>query len=177
MSFKMPTSVDLKSYIREIPDFPKKGILFYDISTLISNGEAWQIATARLAGQIAVLKPDLLVGVESRGFLSAAAVAVRLGCGFIMMRKPGKLPGETVSRSYGLEYGHDALHLQKDAVKPGQRVVVMDDLLATGGTLAAAIALLKEMGAEVVGASVLIELAELKGAEKIEVPILSLLTY
>lgn len=177
MSFKMPRSLDLKAYIREIPDFPKEGILFYDISTLIGNGEAWQIATSRLALQIAELKPDLLVAIESRGFLTASAVATRLGCGFTMLRKPGKLPGETISRSYGLEYGQDTLHIQKDAVKAGQRVVIMDDLLATGGTLEAAIALLKDVGAEVVAASVLIELEALKGREQINVPLLTLLTY
>ncbi|BAT18831.1 MULTISPECIES: adenine phosphoribosyltransferase [Asaia] len=169
--------LDLKKYIREIPDFPKPGILFYDISTLIRNADAWQIATARLARAIAPWQPDLLAGIESRGFLTAAPVAMRLGCGFIMLRKPGKLPGKTISLKYGLEYGQDELHIQEDAIKPGQRVVVLDDLLATGGTLAASIRLLKNVGAEVVGTSVLVELDGLGGREKLDAPLHSLLTY
>ncbi|GBQ99941.1 adenine phosphoribosyltransferase [Asaia lannensis] len=169
--------LDLKKYIREIPDFPKPGILFYDISTLIRNADAWQIATARLARAISPWQPDLLAGIESRGFLTAAPVAMRLGCGFIMLRKPGKLPGKTISLKYGLEYGHDELHIQADAIKPGQRVVVLDDLLATGGTLAASIKLLQNVGAEVVGTSVLVELDGLGGRDKLDVPLHSLLTY
>ncbi|GBR05511.1 adenine phosphoribosyltransferase [Asaia siamensis] len=169
--------LDLKKYIREIPDFPKPGILFYDISTLIRNADAWQIATARLTRAIAPWQPDLLAGIESRGFLTAAPVAMRLGCGFIMLRKPGKLPGKTISLKYGLEYGHDELHIQADAIKPGQRVVVLDDLLATGGTLAASIKLLQNVGAEVVGTSVLVELDGLGGRDKLDVPLHSLLTY
>ncbi|GBQ13493.1 adenine phosphoribosyltransferase [Swaminathania salitolerans] len=169
--------LDLKNYIREIPDFPKPGILFYDISTLIRNADAWQIATARLTRAIAPWQPDLLAGIESRGFLTAAPVAMRLGCGFIMLRKPGKLPGKTISLQYGLEYGQDELHIQEDAVKPGQRVVVLDDLLATGGTLAASIRLLQKVGAEVVGTSVLVELDGLGGRDRLDVPLHSLLTY
>lgn len=169
--------LDLKKYIREIPDFPKPGILFYDISTLIRNADAWQIATARLTRAISPWQPDLLAGIESRGFLTAAPVAMRLGCGFIMLRKPGKLPGKTISLKYGLEYGHDELHIQADAIKPGQRVVVLDDLLATGGTLAASIKLLQNVGAEVVGTSVLVELDGLGGRDKLDVPLHSLLTY
>ncbi|AOX18343.1 adenine phosphoribosyltransferase [Kozakia baliensis] len=170
-------ALDLKNYIREVPDFPKPGILFYDISTLIRNADAWQVATARLARAIAPWQPDLLAGIESRGFLTAAPLAQRLGCGFVMLRKPGKLPGETVSLKYGLEYGQDELHIQADAIKPGQRVVVLDDLLATGGTLAASVQLLQKVGAEVVGASVMIELTGLGGREKLDVPLHSLLTY
>ncbi|GBQ06355.1 MULTISPECIES: adenine phosphoribosyltransferase [Saccharibacter] len=177
MSYQDPAPLDLKRYIREVPDFPKAGILFYDISTLIRNADAWQIATARLAESVLKFQPDMLAGIESRGFLTAAPLAMRLGCGFTMLRKPGKLPGETISHAYGLEYGHDELHLQVDAVRPGQRVVVLDDLLATGGTLAASVDLLRKAGAHVVGASVLIELAALKGREKLDVPVTSLLTY
>ncbi|MDF7673764.1 adenine phosphoribosyltransferase [Acetobacteraceae bacterium ESL0709] len=177
MSFQEPAPIDLRKYIRTVPDFPKKGILFYDISTLINNAEGWQIATGRLAQAVAKFSPDSLAGIESRGFLTAAPLAMRLGCGFSMLRKPGKLPGETVSFQYGLEYGQDELHIQKDAVKPGERVVVLDDLLATGGTLAASIELLRKVGAEVVGAAVMIELAFLKGREKIDVPVTSLITY
>ncbi|MBS1071707.1 adenine phosphoribosyltransferase [Gluconobacter cerinus] len=177
MSFQEPQPLNLKEYIREVPDFPKPGILFYDISTLIRSAEAWQVATGRLARIISAWQPDLLAGIESRGFLTAAPLAQRLGCGFTMLRKPGKLPGETISLKYGLEYGEDELHIQADAIKPGQRVVVLDDLLATGGTLAASIDLLRKVGAEVVGASVLIELAGLKGRDKLDVPLNSLITY
>ncbi|QHI95994.1 adenine phosphoribosyltransferase [Aristophania vespae] len=177
MPYQEPEPADLKKYIREVPDFPKEGILFYDISTLIRNPEAWQIATGRLARIVAKFNPDILAGIESRGFLTAAPLAMRLGCGFTMLRKPGKLPGKTVSLKYGLEYGHDELHIQEDAIKPGQRVVVLDDLLATGGTLGASVSLLRKVGAEVVGASVVIELAFLKGRSKIDVPVTSLINY
>lgn len=169
--------LDLKKYIREVPDFPKPGILFYDISTLLRNADAWQVATARLARAIAPWQPDLLAGIESRGFLTAAPLAQRLGCGFVMLRKPGKLPGDTVSLSYGLEYGQDTLHIQSDAIKPGQRVVVLDDLLATGGTLAASVQLLRKVGANVVGASVMIELTTLGGRDKLDTPLHSLIQY
>jgi adenine phosphoribosyltransferase len=172
-----PPEFDLKDYIREVPDFPKPGILFYDISTLLRNADAWQVATGRLARVVAPWRPDILAGIESRGFLTAAPLAQRLGCGFIMLRKPGKLPGETVSLSYGLEYGSDTLQIQADAVKPGQRVVVLDDLLATGGTLAASVQLLRKVGAEVVGCSVLIELTGLGGRAKLDAPLHSLIQY
>jgi adenine phosphoribosyltransferase len=173
----MTQELDLKRYIRHVPDFPKPGILFYDISTLLRNADAWQVATGRLARAIAPWQPDLLAGIESRGFLTAAPIATRLGCGFTMLRKPGKLPGETVTLTYDLEYGSDSLAIQADAVKPGQRVVVLDDLLATGGTLAASVQLLRKVGAEVVGASVLIELENLGGRRKIDVPLHTLISY
>jgi len=169
--------MNLKDYIREVPDFPKPGILFYDISTLLRNADAWQVATARLARAIAPWQPDLLAGIESRGFLTAAPLATRLGCGFVMLRKPGKLPGKTISLQYGLEYGKDELHIQEDAIKPGQRVVVLDDLLASGGTLSASVSLLRKVGAEVVGASVMIELKDLGGRDKLDVPLHTLIAY
>lgn len=169
--------IDLKDYIRHIPDFPKPGILFYDISTLMRNPDAWQIAMGRLTRQIAPLQPDLLAAVESRGFLTAAPIADRMGCGMLMLRKSGKLPGQTISHTYDLEYGSDTLEIQADAVKPGQRVVVMDDLLATGGTLAASIELLRKAGAEVVGASVLVELIGLGGRDRLDTTVTSLLSY
>lgn len=168
---------DLKRHIREVPDFPKPGILFYDISTLLRNADAWQVATGRIARVVAGWQPDLLAGIESRGFLTAAPLAQRLGLGFVMLRKPGKLPGETISLSYGLEYGQDTLHIQADAIRPGQRVVVLDDLLATGGTLAASVALLRKAGAEVVGCSVMIELDGLGGRERLDVPLHTLMHY
>ncbi len=169
--------MDLKAHIRGIPDFPKPGILFYDISTLLRNPDAWQVATARLARAVSAWQPDILAGIESRGFLMAAPLATRLGLGFVMLRKPGKLPGETVTLNYDLEYGTDSLQIQADAIQPGQRVVVLDDLLATGGTLVASIALLRKVGGNVVGASTVIELAGLGGRAKLDVPVHSLLTY
>ena len=132
--------MDLKEHIRGIPDFPKPGILFYDISTLLAHPDAWQVALGRLANAVTKHQPDLLAGIESRGFLVAAPLAARLGLGFCMIRKAGKLPGEVVSHEYDLEYGSDTIQIQADAVAPGQRVVVLDDLLATGGTLAASVA-------------------------------------
>ena len=169
--------MDLKDHIRGIPDFPIPGILFYDISTLLRHPDAWQVALGRLAKIVTGFKPDLLAGIESRGFLTAAPLASRLGCGFIMVRKQGKLPGECIAHEYELEYGTDVVEIQKDAVQPGQRIVIMDDLLATGGTMAASIDLLRGAGAEVVGATSLIELTFLKGREKLDVPFEALMAY
>jgi adenine phosphoribosyltransferase len=169
--------MDLKDHIRGIPDFPKPGILFYDISTLLRHADAWQVAMGRLAKLVRGYQPDVLAGVESRGFLLAAPLALKLGCGFIMLRKRGKLPGPTVGHDYALEYGTDRIEVQEDAVTPGQRVVVVDDLLATGGTMAAGIALLRGIGAEVPAAVALIELSFLKGRERLDVPFDSLVRY
>jgi adenine phosphoribosyltransferase len=169
--------MNLKDHIRHVPDFPKPGILFYDISTLLAHPAAWRETVDQLRAAVEPLKPDLLAGIESRGFLVAAPLALALGCGFIMLRKRGKLPGPTVPFSYELEYGSDTIEIQKDAVKPGQRVVLLDDLLATGGTLAGSVHLLRKVGAEVVGASTIIELTFLKGREKVDVPFTSLIAY
>jgi adenine phosphoribosyltransferase len=169
--------IDLRNHIRGIPDFPKPGILFYDISTLLRHGPAWRSAVARVADLIRPHQPDLLAGVESRGFLLAAPLALELGLGFILLRKPGKLPGATVGIDYALEYGTDRLEMQADAVQPGQRVVLLDDLLATGGTLAAGIGLLRSAGAVVPAAAALIELTFLKGRERLSVPCETLLRY
>ncbi len=169
--------MDLKAHIRGIPDFPKPGILFYDISTLLRDADAWQVAMGRMAKQVRIYQPDLLAGVESRGFLLAAPLALKLGCGFIMLRKRGKLPGPTVGHDYALEYGTDRIEVQADAVQPGDRVVVVDDLLATGGTMAAGIALLRQVGAEVPAAAALIELAFLHGRDKLDAPFESLVQY
>jgi adenine phosphoribosyltransferase len=169
--------MDLKEHIRAIPDFPKPGILFYDISTLLRHAEAWQVAMDRMAERIAFYKPDYLAGLESRGFLFAAPLALKLRCGFLMLRKPGKLPGDVVGLDYALEYGSDRIEMQADAVEPGGRVLVVDDLLATGGTLAAGIRLLRSVGAEVPAAMTLIELTFLEGRKRIEVPFESLLAY
>ena len=169
--------MNIKDHIRSIPDFPKPGILFYDISTLLAHADAWQEAVRQLADAVRPHKPDLLVGIESRGFLVAAPLALTLGLGFVMIRKRGKLPGDIITHNYDLEYGTDTIEIQADAIKPGARVVVCDDLLATGGTMVAAINLLCGIGAEVVGAQFLVELAFLKGAEKLDVPVRSLVSY
>ena len=169
--------MDLKDHIRGIPDFPKPGILFYDISTLLRDADAWQVAMGRLARVVRAYQPDLVAGIESRGFLMAAPLALKLGCGFVMLRKRGKLPGEVIGLDYGLEYGTDRIEIQADAVHPGQRVVVVDDLLATGGTLAAGIQLLRNIGAEVPAAAALIELTFLGGRARIDVPFESLIAY
>jgi adenine phosphoribosyltransferase len=169
--------MDLKDHIREIPDFPKPGILFYDISTLLRHADAWQVAMDRMAKAVGTYTPDLLAGVESRGFLIAAPLALKLGCGFVMLRKRGKLPGDTVVLNYALEYGFDTIEIQADAVQPGQRVVVVDDLLATGGTMAAGIELIRRVGAEVPAAAALIELTFLNGRGRLDVPVATLVTY
>jgi adenine phosphoribosyltransferase len=169
--------MDIKDHIRGIPDFPKPGILFYDISTLLAHADAWQVAMGRMARLVRRHQPDLIAGVESRGFLVAAPLALKLGCGFIMLRKKGKLPGPTVGHDYALEYGTDRIEAQADAVKPGDRVVVVDDLLATGGTMAAGITLLRRLGAEVPGAAALIELTFLHGRAKLDVPFDALVAY
>ncbi len=169
--------MDLKDYIRGIPDFPKPGILFYDISTLLRHADAWQVAMGRLANKVRAYHPTVLAGVESRGFLLAAPLALKLGCGFIMLRKRGKLPGATVGLDYDLEYGTDRIEIQADAVEPGARVVVVDDLLATGGTMAAGIKLLQNAGAEVVAAAAMIELNFLHGRTKLDVPFEALVQY
>jgi adenine phosphoribosyltransferase len=169
--------MDLKSHIRGIADFPKPGILFYDISTLLRDADAWQVTMGRMARAVRPHQPDLLAGIESRGFLIAAPLALKLGCGFIMLRKRGKLPGATVAQDYALEYGTDRIEMQADAVRPGQRVVVVDDLLATGGTMAAGIALLRAAGAVVPAAAALIELTFLHGRARLDVPFESLVAY
>jgi adenine phosphoribosyltransferase len=169
--------MDLKQHIRAVPDFPKPGILFYDISTLLANAAAWQETVRRLSAAVAQHRPDMLAGIESRGFLVTAPLAYQLGLGFVMVRKKGKLPGSTVPYTYDLEYGSDTLEVQADAIRPGQRVVLLDDLLATGGTMRAAATLLRKVGAQVVGAAVLIELAFLKGRTQIDLPLTALMSY
>ena len=169
--------MDLKAHIRGVPDFPKPGILFYDIGTLLRHAEAWKAAVEGLAELVRPHKPAMLAGIESRGFLLAAPLALHLGCGFVMLRKRGKLPGAVTGLDYALEYGTDRIEIQSDAVAPGTRVVVLDDLLATGGTMAAGIALLQQVGAEVPAAIALIELTFLHGRDKLPVPFEALLAY
>jgi len=169
--------MDLTEHIRTIPDFPKPGIQFYDISTLLMHAGAWQATVERLADAIKPHKPDLLAGIESRGFLVAAPLALELGLGFVMVRKEGKLPGATVPYTYELEYGTDTIEIQADAVEPGQRIVLLDDLLATGGTLAAAVRLFRNCGADVRAAACIIELTFLKGRDQLDIPITTLVSY
>ena len=169
--------MDLKQHIRSIPDFPKPGILFYDIATLLAHPVAWRTTVEDLAAAMQPLGADLLVGIESRGFLVAAPLAYALERGFAMVRKQGKLPGRTVPFSYALEYGTDTIEMQEDAIAPGQRVIVLDDLLATGGTMQAAINLVRQRGGNVVGAACIIELAFLNGRSRLDVPFTSMVVY
>jgi adenine phosphoribosyltransferase len=169
--------MDVKKHIRGIPDFPKPGILFYDISTLLAHAEAWQATVRRLDAALRPYQPELLIGIESRGFLVAAPLAYSLGCGFAMVRKKGKLPGVTIPYTYDLEYGTDTIEIQADAIRPGQRVIVLDDLLATGGTLNAAIRLCRMVGGDVLAAACIIELAFLDGRKRLDVPFASVVEY
>ncbi len=173
----MHNHIDLKKHIRSIPDFPKPGILFYDISTLLAHAKAWHATVERMADALRPYKPDVLAGVESRGFLLAAPLALALGTGFVMMRKQGKLPGVTVRHTYALEYGTDTIEIQQDAITKGARVVLVDDLLATGGTLAAGVKLLEQVGGIVPAAACVIELTFLEGRRKLNVPVETLLKY
>ena len=169
--------MNLKDHIAEIPDFPEPGILFYDISPLLAHPKAWQETVNRLSAAVAEHKPDVLAGIESRGFLVAAPLALQLNLGFVMIRKKNKLPGETIPYTYDLEYGSDTIEIQADAVAPGQKVVVLDDLLATGGTMQATVALLRSLGAEVKGGACIIELTFLKGRERLDIPVSSIRSY
>jgi adenine phosphoribosyltransferase len=159
--------VDLESKIRDIPDFPKRGIVFKDIMPLLADPESLRETVERLAEFAEPRKPDLVLGAEARGFILGAALAYRLGCGFVAARKPGKLPWRTVSAKYALEYGFDVLELHADAISQGARVLVHDDLLATGGTARAKIDLVEQLGGEVVGLAFVIELEFLNGRDKL----------
>jgi adenine phosphoribosyltransferase len=158
----------LKERIRHVPDFPKKGILFYDITTLLKDAEGFRMAVDAMAAPYIGQLVDLVVGVESRGFIFGAAVADRLKAGFAPVRKPGKLPSTTRSASYDLEYGSDTLQIHDDACANGARVLLVDDLLATGGTAAATAGLIRDLGAELVGIQFLIELVDLKGRDRLK---------
>lgn len=170
--------MDLKESIRIIPDFPKPGIQFIDITTLLKNGKAMKHAFDQLAAQVAHLEIDLMVGPEARGFLIGAPLAYKLGVGFVPVRKSGKLPGEVIEASYQLEYGMDTLQIHKDAITPGVKVLVVDDLLATGGTVWSTADLVHSLGGEVVGFAFLVELTGLNGRARLgNLPIISLLQY
>ncbi|MCX7884980.1 MAG: adenine phosphoribosyltransferase [Caloramator sp.] len=160
--------MDIKQKIRVIEGFPKEGISFKDITTLLSDGEAFKYTIDKMVDQVKDRKIDVVVGPEARGFLLGAPIAYSLGIGFVPVRKPGKLPSDTLRYTYNLEYGTDSLEIHKDAIKPGQRVLVVDDLLATGGTISAVAKLVQQLGGEVVGISFVVELTGLNGREKLE---------
>ncbi len=172
------TSAQLKKTIRDIPDFPKKGIIFKDITTLLKDPKALKSSVDILAKAVAKAKPKYIVGIESRGFIFGTAVAYKLGLGFIPVRKKGKLPYKTTSVSYDLEYGTDTLEMHADALKKGDKVVVIDDLLATGGTVAAVAKLVGGSGAKIAGVAFVIELSFLNGRDKLKgLPVFSVLQY
>jgi adenine phosphoribosyltransferase len=158
---------DLRAKIREIPDFPKPGILFYDITTLLKDAAAFKESIELLTDPFRQMNIDMVVGMESRGFIFSAPMATELDAGFVPVRKLGKLPAETVSVEYSLEYGTNTLEMHKDALQPGQKVLIVDDLLATGGTVLGTIDLVKQLKAEVVGLAFLVELVFLKGRERL----------
>ncbi|MEO8663294.1 MAG: adenine phosphoribosyltransferase [Bryobacteraceae bacterium] len=158
---------DLKSLIREIPDFPKPGILFYDITTLLKDKEGWRSVIDSLKNVYKDTPVDVVVGIEARGFFFAPTLAYALGAGFVPVRKPNKLPGETVSVEYALEYGTDRLEIHKDAIQPGQKVLILDDVLATGGTASAVAQLVEQLGGELVGLGFVVELDFLHGRDKL----------
>ena len=159
--------MDLKSYIRDIPDFPKPGIIFKDITPLLAAPEAFAQALAEMAAAVKPLEPDKILAIESRGFIFGGALAARMGVGFVPVRKPGKLPFTTIRETYDLEYGKDSLEIHHDAIEPGERAVIIDDLLATGGTALATVRLAEKLGAEVAGLVFLIELEFLLGRDKL----------
>ncbi|APM82457.1 adenine phosphoribosyltransferase [Parageobacillus thermoglucosidasius] len=160
--------MDLKQYVTIVPDFPKPGIMFKDITTLMDKGEVYKYATDQIVQYAREKKIDIVVGPEARGFIIGCPVAYALGVGFAPVRKEGKLPREVVRVEYGLEYGKDVLTMHKDAIKPGQRVLITDNLLATGGTIRATIQLVEQLGGVVAGIAFLIELTELGGRKKLE---------
>jgi len=169
---------ELKKLIREIPDYPKPGILFYDLTTLLQDAAGFRSLVDQLCAHYTGQSVDVVVGVEARGFIFAPALAYRLGAGFVPVRKPKKLPWKTASVSYQLEYGTDTLEIHQDAVKAGQKVLISDDLLATGGTAAAAASLVRKLGGQLVGAAFALELSFLNGRAKLRgIDVFSLIKY
>lgn len=170
--------MDLKSKIREVPDFPKKGILFYDITTLLSEKDYFAEVIAKLTDPFRDKKIEKVVAIESRGFIFGTVLAHQLHAGFVPVRKPGKLPYKTIEEPYQLEYGSDCLAIHEDAISEGERVLIVDDLLATGGTISATVNLVKKLGGNVISVAFVIELLGLKGRDRLSgIPIVSLLTY
>ena len=170
--------LDLKTFIRDVPDFPKKGIVFKDITTLLINADAFHDTIHALCHPHREQKPDVIVGIESRGFILGGAMAYELGVPFVPVRKPGKLPAETVREEYTLEYGKDAIEIHRDAIRKGMRVLIVDDLLATGGTASATVRLVQKLGGLVAGVSFLIELSFLNGRNLLrDIPVYALISY
>ncbi|MCR8644102.1 adenine phosphoribosyltransferase [Paenibacillus sp. N1-5-1-14] len=170
--------MNFKEHIRVIPDFPQPGIRFKDITTILNNGPVYKESIDHIAQLVKDLEIDLIAGPEARGFVVGAPLAYSLGLGFVPIRKSGKLPGETIEADYSLEYGKDKLAMHKDAIKPGQRVLIADDLLATGGTIETSINLINQLGGVVVGAAFMIELSYLNGREKLgDIPTFTMVTY
>jgi adenine phosphoribosyltransferase len=169
---------ELKRYIRDVPDYPQKGIVFRDITPLLGDRTIFREVVDLMSKGWASDPPDLVAGIEARGFIPGAAIAVKLGAGFVPIRKTGKLPWTTIVESYDLEYGTDQLEVHSDAVQPGQKVLIVDDVLATGGTASAAVRLMRKLGADVVGVQVLIELGYLDGRERLsDVKLVSEILY
>jgi adenine phosphoribosyltransferase len=169
---------ELKPLIREIPDYPKPGILFYDLTTLLKDKRGFHALIDALCAHYAKAKIDIVAGIEARGFIFAPALAYSLGAGFVPVRKPKKLPAKTSNVSYALEYGTDSLEIHEDAIQRGQKVIICDDLLATGGTAAATVKLVRQLGGEVAGAAFAVELTFLSGRQKLEgIDVLSLIQY
>ena len=168
----------LKKHIRDIPDFPKPGILFKDITTLLKDKQAFKETVDAFVEKYKNEKIDKVLAVEARGFIFGAAVAYQLGAGFVLVRKKGKLPAKTISVSYSLEYGTDTLEMHQDAISPGEKILIIDDLLATGGTVTAVTDLVKQLGGNIAGIAFVIELTDLKGIEKLKgYPVYSLIKY
>lgn len=173
----MTNAINIKDFFAKVPNFPKAGIMFYDISPLLLNAQAWQHTVDLLCNEVKKHKPDVLVALDSRGFLLGSAISYNLGIGLTMVRKKGKLPGDLISYSYNLEYGTDVLEVQKNAIQQNQKVLILDDVLATGGTIEATVSLLTKINANVVGALCIMELVDLKGRERVSVPVTSLVKF
>ena len=174
----MTSPEELKKYIRDVPDYPQKGVIFRDITPLLGDKQIFAEVVDLMSKAWSATPPDLVAAIEARGFIPGSAMAVKLGAGFVPIRKPGKLPWSTVRESYELEYGTDSLEVHADAVQPGQKVLIVDDVLATGGTASAAVRLMRKLGAAVVGVQVLIELTYLDGRQRLnDVKLVSEITY